>query len=441
MEMKNETGNGAEGGKGLAALLLVPALSVMLLPGCGDVFEATNPGRILPEDLNNRDAIKNLVTGMSSDYSAIRDNIAFTTARASDEMAGSGSYTNTNLYAQGIIQSEDVNFEWNATHRAHFNAVNGLEIAREVLEDDFQGNPLVARAHLFAALTNMQFGENFCRVAYDGGPAEPRSGAFQRAIEWADQGIPHAQQAGEEGFEMAMIGIKAQANVGLGDWSAAAQFASQVPTDFEHVAIYSDNSGRERSVWWAETHNRFETSAFNTFIEEAWENGDPRVELTDCRTSDDCSAAVGADGVTPHLRQEKFPDPGSDIPVVTGEEMRYIEAEAALRDGDPATAVDQMNMVRAQYDGLDPLPASLADDYTGATDFDANDPVWATLDRERGITLWLEAKRLWDLHRWDHPFLDGGEIAHGSVPRRASGIPIARDEVLTNENISDAPGC
>ncbi len=463
---RHESGQGA----GLRTRLLVPALLVALTTGCGDVFQATNPGRILEEDLKNRESLENLVTGMSSDYSAVFDELAFAQARASDEMAGSGSYTQTNLFAQGIIEPEEVNFEWEGSMRARFNALNGIELIQEVLGDEAQGNPLFSRAHLFAAKTNLMIAENFCQVVFDGGEPQPKSAGFQAAIEWADQGLTHAQAAGETEHELAMKGVKAMANVGLENWSEAASLASQIPTDFEHMAIYSDNSGRERSVWWVETHNRFETSAWKAFTDRAGHgnaadlqnantqgeytggtrvpedprihndgNPDPRIQFTNC-IDENCPATNSADGVTPMLRQEKFPDPGSDIPSVDGEEMRLIEAEAALNAGDFEAAIDFMNEVRAQYDGLNPIPDAVADGCS-ATSFTLDDPCWAQLDYERGVTLWLQGKRLWDLHRWQHPWLRGGTIIHDGQPIRHSALPISRSEALSNENIGEAQSC
>ena len=37
---------------------------------------------------------------------------------------------------------------------------------------------------------------------------------------------------------------------------------------------------------------------------------------------------------------------------------------------------------------------------------------WDILDRERHLTLWLEGRRLWDLHRWNHPHLNGGGVVY-----------------------------
>ena len=62
---------------------------------------------------------------------------------------------------------------------------------------------------------------------------------------------------------------------------------------------------------------------------------------------------------------------------------------------------------------------------------------WDILDRERHLTLWLEGRRLWDLHRWDHPHLDGGGVVYkATVARRASCMPIALDECQVNEKVS-----
>ena len=69
------------------------------------------------------------------------------------------------------------------------------------------------------------------------------------------------------------------------------------------------------------------------------------------------------------------------------------------------------------------------------------------LDRERYASLWLQGRRLHDMDRWNHPFLNGGDNAYGpglgnwviggsSFAPRAACMPIARSECLLNENIS-----
>lgn len=423
-----ETLDGARRWSGLTAILA----AAVILTGCGDLFDVTNPGAIREEDLNSQEGIDALVVGMSADYSAAVDENAFMVARASDEMAGSGSYSTTALWRRGVVRPEDVNYLWENTQRARWVAEDGIERMQNVLGDDFSGDPRAARAYLFAGLSNVELGEMFCRVTFDGGEPQPKSAAFDRAIPHLESAIQQGQQAGSDRFVTAARGAIAQAHVGLGNWDQAAQAASQVPTTFNHQAIYSNNSAREENVFYDETFGRHEASAFGT-LAGSLSPPDPRAPYTDCRNNPDCRNAVGADGVTTHFRQEKYTQPGADMPVVKGEEMRLIEAEAALRNGNVDEAVAQMNEVRALYDDLDPLdPDTIS---SSSTSFDASDQAWSILDRERHLTLWLEGKRLFDLHRWNHPFLQGGNVVHGGIDDRASCVPIADSERQTNPNV------
>lgn len=427
-------GAGRAGSARLAGRLALLAAVAVPLAGCSGLFDVSNPGQILDDDLNNPESMQNIVVGMSADLSVIRDEINFLVARASDELAASGSYASTNFFGRGILNPDDVDFYWEAANQARFVAVDGIRRMEEVLGDDFQGNPLTARAHMFAAWSHVLLGENFCDAIFDGGSLEDRTEYFRRALEWADAGIPQAQQAGSEAFELSMIGSKAQAHVGLGNWAEAEQMASQIPDGFLAEAVYSDNSGREQNVWWAETHARQESSAYGT-LAGSFNPADPRAPWIDCREASGCTGPLGAGGNTPHFRQEKFPDPGSDLPQVSWIEMRLIEAEAALRlRGDAEAAIEKMNAARAAWPELEPIDP---DDFpsSASTSFDLNDPVWQLLDEERHLDLWLEGKRLWDLHRWDHPWLDGGQIVLTPEPRRDSCIPVSDSERQTNPNL------
>jgi hypothetical protein len=67
--------------------------------------------------------------------------------------------------------------------------------------------------------------------------------------------------------------------------------------------------------------------------------------------------------------------------------MRLIEAEAKLVAGDVGGAMTQLNLHRVAL-GLTPWTAANATE------------AWTALKRERGIELWLEARRLGDFRRW-----------------------------------------
>jgi hypothetical protein len=218
--------------------------------------------------------------------------------------------------------------------------------------------------------------------------------------------------------------------VGLDDWAGAVADAAEVPTDFVYEAIFSDNSGRENNVIYQETFNRPEMSAYATYV-GSLDPQDPRAVWTDCfAVAGTCQFQIGGDGETPHYRQEKYPERGSNIPVVKGTEMRLIEAEAALLAGDVTGTMDKINEVRS-FVGVDPLTAASADE------------AWTHLNHERMLTLWLEGRRLWDLYRWDDDFLRGGTILelNPGINPRGHCVPPTSDECVTNVNLLEWPGC
>jgi len=367
---------------------------------------------------------------MSADYSVHLDEWAFMVAIASDEMAGSGSYGSTVEYAQGYLERDNTGGYWSRAHAARFAAENGLERMEKVMESEFSSSPLTARAYLFAGLINRGLGEGMCDAIFDGGPLLPRTAYFERAIGHLDDAIQVGSAAGENDIVTAAYGARAQAEVGLDNWSGAVSDAGRVPTSFVYYALYSENSGRENNVFWAETHNRPEISVYGTWI-ETLDPQDPRAPWTDCYTvPGTCQNQRGGDGFTPHYQQEKFPERASDIPVVKGTEMRLIEAEAALRTGDVTETMEKINEVRSFF-GLDPLTAADTDE------------AWTHLKHERLLTLWLEGRRLFDLHRWDDDFLRGGTIlpSNPGINPRGWCVPVSQGECDTNPNLTDNPLC
>jgi hypothetical protein len=415
---------------------IVAAVAIVTMTGCSDFFDVTNPGVILDADLNSVRGALALVTGMSSDFSEGYDGAAFAVARLSDEMAGSGSYNSTGDFRRGDFRSDDANGYWNDIQRARWVAEDGLRRMRDDIEGfPFDNNELTARAYLLAGMANRWFGETFCQIIYEAGEAQPKSAAFNRALPQFDEAIKHGGGAGASDIVTAARGGKMQAYVGLGDWGNAVTMAALVPTDFVYEVVYSDNSGREQNEIFNETHGRYEMSAYDTWAEL---NGSEskRTPFTDCRESPLCSNAQGADGQTPHLRQEKYDSRGSNMVMVSGVEARLVEAEAAIANNDLTLFHSKINEVRAHYGlGLYPNAPTEAGDFTGDWEGDSAREI---LDRERYLSLWLDGRRLWDMHRWDHPFLDGGSIA-GYTPRaekRTSCFPMADSECQTNPNAS-----
>ena len=97
--------------------------------------------------------------------------------------------------------------------------------------------------------------------------------------------------------------------------------------------------------------------------------------------------------------------------------MRLIEAEALIRGGQWQNGMDKINYVRNAF-GLG--------DATAANESEAFD----ALSHERLVMLWLEGRRLFDLHRFDDPFLSG----------RDHCFPFADSEINSNPNLTDCTG-
>ena len=89
----------------------------------------------------------------------------------------------------------------------------------------------------------------------------------------------------------------------------------------------------------------------------------------------------------------KYPQRDTPIPISTWQEARLIEAEAELRLGNGARAVELINQVRAA--------ANLAA-YTGPS---SQTEVLAQLRYERSAELWLQAQSVGDLRRFNDSYL------------------------------------
>ena len=459
---------------------LIAGFSV-LLSGC--TLEVLNPGAILDEDLNTADLMPIVVAGASAELNDVMDGYAFTGGRLTDDLSGTGSYFGTGQYRLGRFTRDDSEGFWEQTHEAAWAAGEAWARLQIVLESAAATNPDAARLWYLMGTAHQRLGENFCDVVYDKGPLQPRTASFDSAVIAFNQAKAIGAAANAATYITAGWGGLAQAYVGLGDWGSAVAAAANVPTSYSieahyHQAansnqVYNETWGRaEVGVWATPVQRQYNPSVDANYVS----TGDPRVPYTMCgmwtdtnrppdvtlgtQTTTVCvgkgsGAHQGAGGLTAHYRQNKYTERGSDVPTITGTEMRLIEAENAVRSGDQATFITKVNEVRAHY-GADPLSA---DDLlavangagalnwdncaTWAADCDVNkiDDMWSILDRERYMTLWIEGRRLWDLWRWNHPFLDGGTLIGPGEPRRASCMPIPEIECTLNENIANTSVC
>ena len=396
---------------GIAALLPV-------LGACGDIFEVESPGRIADKDLNDRDAIPGLVVGMSYDLAGAMNASVDLTALAAGELTHGGSYNWAEIPA-GIILPEDVDGTWASMMQARWVAEHGIErIQAAIPAAEFNASAEVARAYMLAGFANRLIGENVCETVIDGGAPQPHTVEFDRGIANFDKAITIGLAAGDNNVVNAARAGRASLKAWKGDWAGAVTDATLVPSNFIYVASLM-TEGLSNTLAY-ETHDRFEYSVFGT--EFASRPLDKRAVWDTAYVGSGASkrVATGANGSTPHYRQLKYPDLGSDIPLVKGTEMLVLRAEAALRNNDIPGAYALMNQARAVY-GMAALP--VAGTIAAA---------WADLHFERGATTWLENRRLWDLRRW---FAATGPSHHNFLQGRDTCIPISKEEVDANPNV------
>jgi hypothetical protein len=431
-----------------------------------------NPGAITDESLDDPTLMDRVVNGVAQEFNQISDNVSFDILILSDEAAGSGSYFQTGRYRRGMQDWEETQPRWAQIHETIWTGQAAWYRMGNLDGFDRDANIDAARLWLMVGHAQRIFGETFCQVAYSVGdnPEEPQLGgvlpreaAFDSAVVALNRAITIAQAVGgglaDSIVTTAHAGL-AQAAVGKGDFATAITHSVQVPTAFVREAHFNPSSNE--NLIFNETHDRAEIGLYNTYAGSLAVQ-DPRVPYTVCGTFDDplnpknspvtstgaCETRVGADGVTAHLRQEKYAEVNGDseIPYATGVDMRLIEAEAALLADDMLTFEARINEVRSHY-GLGDLTGTPTTagtlEYPNA--YDANtgevsDPgvdAWSILDAERHLTLWGEGRRQFDLHRWDHPFLDGGIVFWDSEPRRVSCWPVPRDECTLNQTLRES---
>lgn len=384
------------------------------LAACGDFLEVTNPGPIEDVALNVPEAVPGLVAGMSGDLSVRYDDLVIITGLASDELAHGGSYTAEGLFYRGVLRPEDVNFYWAGIHRARWAAEQGIERMKTIPGYQYGKDVHSARANLLAGFANRALGENMCQTVIDGELKGDNKLHFPRAEGYFTEALRIAQTlAGAEAKSVATAALGGRASVRAwqGNWKGATEDAAQVPSAFRYDARFHGATSRENNDLVYETHTRREFTVFNT----PWARvRDARVPWDTVKLSSG-KVQSGQDGRTPFFRQKKYTDLGSEIPLTKGTEMRMLQAEAALREGKITEAIGLINDQR-RANGLAAVsaPATL-------------DAAWDLLQTERGATLWLEARRLWDLRRW---LAEKGPAHNSFLASRPEGrcIPVSQVE-------------
>lgn len=182
---------------------------------------------------------------------------------------------------------------------------------------------------------------------------------------------------------LARVG-RARALVGLNRLADAAVQAAPVPASFTYLLYTSANTSRQNNgvYYYDNINQRFSA------IDKEGGNGLPFLSDSDPRVQYHDTGAPGFDGARELINQLKYPTRTSPIPLATGAEALYIQAEAALASGGSGSFIDFINQARA----ADGLATTVADPGTATGRVDL-------LFKERAYSLWLTAHRLGDMRR------------------------------------------
>jgi hypothetical protein len=417
-------------------------LGLTLALGACD-FDVTNPGPTPDRFLDADEAHQAIANGAARQLFDALNEVSYTTSAVTREMfpAGSTSSFGISINQQsGVLTYDDEHVSWTNLHEARAIAEQGVERFERVLGEagaSLDGYGPAAEAALWAGYANRLLGANWCEAALDGGPIVTSTEVLQRSEDWFTRTMDIATGSGLADVRTAAQAGRASVRVQLGDWSGAVSDAAAVDTEFEFHAEYHDaQQSQYNRMFFAGADEPYRAvTVWNTPYEDYFtETGDPRTPWVDTGLVGDASVGLVGDRV-PFFRQMKHAERGSDIRLSSGYEMRLIEAENLLRNGDWQEAMAIVNERRTAL-GIDAFtPASEAE-------------AWTLFKRERGAELWLEGRRMADLRRWRAEGTPGDLDPHEQAGHADSYLSanqslcyqIPKDERESNPNIPLEPG-
>jgi len=409
--------------------------ATLVLTACKDVLTVSDPQRYTDSDLDS--ALPAVANGVEGAVHETIDTYVVYQALLADVYEHTGTWQGYDEIDHGrfVYGAVDMDGVMNSLLRARWFALDAEDRFNRVLgEAEAASSPYLAQARLGGALADLYIGQAFCEApAEPEGTAVPDTEILQKAITEFTTVISTASAAGTPDIATAATAGRARANLLLGNWSAAAADAQSVPDDFEYdakfnaqssnwvvtvtTATFNKAAGLQRK-WW---HLVDEDAGGPTYMHDPWTGEyDTRIPVY-------FDGSIATDNITPHYSQWKYDLETDDIPMLTGHEMRLIEAEVMWRDGNTSGAMAILNALRANV-GLSPLADPTSD--TQMRDY---------ILSERFAEMFMTGMRAVDLYRFG---LTHDVFAAMDDPERpASGRPtkfsMSDTEALNNPNIAD----
>lgn len=418
-------------------LRIIPVAGVAALAGC--TLDATNPGPIRSDLLENRAAISAMVNGAGRNFAEALNWVGYTSGAVAREIhpAGStGAFGITVLQQSGKLPPDDGNTWWNFSQRARWTAEKAVSQGKEQFGTAAANNATIAQGLVWVGYANRLLGENFCDGVIDGGPKQPASVYFERAEAAFTEALTTAQAAatGATGaaltlaqtLQTASLAGRASVRLNRGNNAGAVADAALVTNNaFRYqVNYFQTELDLYNRIFWASANQPYRAhTVWNTWL-DAYKKGtraDTRIAFDSSATQPVGDAAVGNLGRVRWLFQIKYNVLTAPITLSSGWEMRLVEAEVRLINNDIPGAMALLNARRTGL-GIPALVATTAEE------------AWLALKRERGIELWLEARRLGDFRRWAAGNRPGNLPGLESMAGRDLCFSTPLSEIETNPN-------
>jgi len=402
-----------------------PVAALALAAGCD--LKVTNPGPIQAAFLDNTAALTAIVNGTGRDLAEALNYTAYTGGAVTKEVLPAGSTAAFGISVRqqlGKLSNDDGGAWWNRAQRARWTAEDGVRRIKAVLGTGASNSATLAQALIWAGFSNRHLAENFCDCVIDGGPKQAYTVYLDRAEAAFTEAITVATAANNTSLRDIATAGRASVRLLKGNLSGASTDAGAITSNafVYRMPFYVNTVDQYNRIYWASANQPYRAhTVWGTYYENYRRTSrDPRVPYDSSLTVRFGDAAVTSlGGLVRWYYQTKYPLRESSINLVSGWEMRLIEAEALLVGGDVAGAMAKLNARRIAL-SLTPWTASNATE------------AWTALKRERGIELWLEGRRMGDFRRWKALNRPGDQE---DMTGRDLCFPIPLSELETNPNL------
>lgn len=367
----------------LAATLLLAASA------CSSFTDVSAPDAVQLPSLNNASGAEALRVGSISGFALVYAGAELGQITTSGALADEFSNASTPVVALAIadiriLPEPGASYPYLAVQRSRLDVRRAIEALQTYAPDR---RAKIGEQFALAGYTEIFLGENMCPgiplgEMVDGipiyGTPLTTDELFDRAIADFDSALAYSTDSVRV-MNLARIG-RGRALLDRGRFNDAGGAMAAVPTAYSYQLQYS--AAQPNGVY-----NIVSVSKWLTVSDREGINGldfrsanDPRVPTT--------FVSKGADGATNVYAFARYATVSSPVVLASGIEARLIEAEAMLKSGDAAGALQALNALRATVPGLAPLTMQ-------ATDADRLDQLF----RERAFWLFATGHRQGDLRR------------------------------------------